>query len=170
MISAYLKLVSDKSGEIRGPVRDRDNDKNASIALLTIDHGIVSPRDLATGLASGKRQHSPITFTKEPDNTSPIFYQLLTQNEPIIKAEIFFYGFGTQGGLNAGRETNLYKITLAKAFVSKMELAGRMDEAAREGQRFPLTERISLVYDSILWEWKETPKAEAQDLFSSGAV
>lgn len=166
MISAYLKLAGDATGEIRGPVRDRDNDKNGSIALIAVDHSIVSPRDVATGMASGKRQHLPITLTKETDNTSPFFYQLISRNELIPKAEIFFFGFGTQGGLTTGRETNLYKITLTKAFVSKIEFAGHTDEAAKDGDRLPLTEKVSLVYELIQWEWM-SPRAMSQDLFSS---
>lgn len=166
MISAYLKLVADAAGEIKGPVRDRDNNKNGSIALLTIDHGIVSPRDVATGMASGKRQHLPITFTKETDNTSPFFYQFVARNELIKTVEIFFFGFESQSGLTAGREAVQYKITLRKAFVSKVEFTGHTDAAAQESNRFPLTEKISLVYDSILWEWL-SPKAMAEDIFNS---
>jgi len=169
MISAYLKLVGDATGEIKGPVRDRDNDINGSIALIAVDHGIISPRDAASGMASGKRQHLPITLTKATDNTSPFFYQLIARNETLTKVEIFFFGLGTQGGLSSGRETNLYKITLKKASVSKIEFAGHTDAAAKEGDRFPLTERVSFVYDSILWEWKETPKADTQDIFNSNA-
>jgi hypothetical protein len=32
---------------------------------------LVSPRDIATGQASGKRQHGTIAFTMEQDNPSP---------------------------------------------------------------------------------------------------
>jgi type VI secretion system secreted protein Hcp len=167
MISAYLKLSGEVIGKDTGPVRDRNDDKNGSIALIAVEHSIVSPRDLATGMASGKRQHSPITLTKETDRTSPLFYRLISRNEVIPKAEIFFFGLGTQGGLTTGRETNLYTITLTKAFVSNIVFGGRIDEAAKERDRLPLTERISFVYDSILWEWKETPTTEAHDIFNS---
>jgi type VI secretion system secreted protein Hcp len=167
MISAYLKLVADAAGEIKGPVLDRDNNKNGSIALIAIDHGIVSPRDVATGMVSGKRQHLPITFTKETDNTSPFFYQFIARNELIKTAEFFFFGFGSQFGLSAGRETIQYKITLRKAWISKVELTGNTDSAAQESNRFPLTEKISIVYDSIHWEWT-SPKVMAEDTFSSG--
>jgi len=35
-------------------------------------HEIVSPRDAASGQATGKRSHSPITITKEIDKSSPL--------------------------------------------------------------------------------------------------
>lgn len=37
---------------------------------------IKSPRDVATGQASGKRQHQPITFSKRIDKASPVLYRL----------------------------------------------------------------------------------------------
>ena len=164
MLSAYLKLVGETSGEIRGPVRDRDVAKEGSILLLAVEHGIVSPRDSATGQATGKRQHLPITLTKETDNTSPFFYRFIVRNEPIKTAEIIFFGSGSQSGLSAGREAIQYKITLTKAFVSKVEFIGHTDAAAQASNRFPLTEKISLVYESIHWEWI-SPKATEDDFF-----
>ena len=36
---------------------------------ITFEHQVVSPRDAATGLPSGKRQHKPFTITKELDQS-----------------------------------------------------------------------------------------------------
>jgi type VI secretion system secreted protein Hcp len=35
------------------------------IAGISFSYEVSSPRDLATGQASGKRQHTPVVFTKE---------------------------------------------------------------------------------------------------------
>jgi hypothetical protein len=35
---------------------------------------IVSPRDSASGLPTGKRQHKPLTITKELDRSSPLLF------------------------------------------------------------------------------------------------
>jgi type VI secretion system secreted protein Hcp len=166
MISAYLKLEGEKAGKIKGPVRDRDDIKDGSIALLGVEHGITSARDPATGMAIGRRQHLPITVTKEVDHTSPFFYQFIAHNELIKNVEICFFGSSSQPGLSMGRESMQYKITLRKAWVSKVEFAGQPDAAAPENNRFKLTERISLVYDLIYWEWA-SPKIAAEDNFSS---
>lgn len=166
MTVAYLKLAGEKVKYIQGSVRDRDDDKNGSIALVAVVHSLVSPRDAATGLASGKRQHHPITVTKETDATTPIFYGLLARNEEITKAEFFFFGAADQGGFLAGREELLYKITLKKAFVSRMDFVGYADEEAKGGGRLPLRDRISFVYDSIQWEWMNPSRVE-EDIFSS---
>jgi hypothetical protein len=38
---------------------------------VAADQAVKSPRDIATGQASGKRQHAPITGTKQNDKASP---------------------------------------------------------------------------------------------------
>ncbi len=38
---------------------------------ITVTYDIVSPRDAATGLATGKRMHKPFVITKEVDKSSP---------------------------------------------------------------------------------------------------
>jgi len=166
MIAVYFKLTADVLGEIKGPVRDRDTARNGSISLIAIEHDIGSPRDLATGLATGKRVHHPIVVTKATDNTSPLFNQMIARNELIKTAEFLFFGTDSQGGFAAGRETLQYRISLTKAFVARVELVGRLDPAAQDNNRFPVTERISLVYDTIQWEWPAT-KVSAHDNFSA---
>jgi len=39
---------------------------------INFDQEIVSPRDAASGLPTGKRQHKPFTITKELDKSSPM--------------------------------------------------------------------------------------------------
>lgn len=38
---------------------------------IVFNQAIVSPRDAASGLPTGKRQHKPVVFTKEYDKSSP---------------------------------------------------------------------------------------------------
>ena len=162
MVSAYLFLKGEKIGKVRGPVRERD--KEGSIAILTLEHSIVSPRDAYTGLATGKRQHLPIALTKETDQTSPLLYRMLTTNELMPTVEIKFFGQSTQG-LMTGREIELYNITLVKAFISKIEFSGRPDEEAK--LRLRLGERVYIVYETIKWHWAEG-NIDAQDNFNAG--
>jgi type VI secretion system secreted protein Hcp len=153
VIGAYLRLKGEKAGDVKGPVIDRNEKKNGTIALLGIEHGVASVRDSATGLAAGKRQHHPIIVTKETDRTSPILYRMLTTNELITDFTLLFYGVEESMGLLGGRETLLYTIALKKAFVSRIDLSGSVDKQAEAADRLPLTERVSFVYETIVWEW-----------------
>jgi len=51
-VGSYSVLVCDAQGKVVP-------------SNLTLDHTIVSPRDPATGQASGKRMHKPLTLTME---------------------------------------------------------------------------------------------------------
>jgi len=83
------------------------------IAVTAVSHEIVSPRDPASGLPTGKRQHKPITITKEVDASSPLFLNALVENENLPTVVITL----TSGG---STET----ITLTNASISQYDLHG----------------------------------------------
>ena len=58
----------DGSAQTRVAVGDVNGDGKADV---TTQSGVTSPRDSSTGMATGKRQHKPLTITKEVDATSP---------------------------------------------------------------------------------------------------
>ncbi|OFX60651.1 MAG: hypothetical protein A2066_08240 [Bacteroidetes bacterium GWB2_41_8] len=45
---------------------------------IVFNQAIVSPRDAASGLPTGKRQHKPVVFSKEYDKTSPVLAKSAT--------------------------------------------------------------------------------------------
>lgn len=51
---------------------------SSSVAL---SHSVTSPRDSASGLATGKRMHKPMTITKELDKSSPKLYGLIIADQ-----------------------------------------------------------------------------------------
>jgi len=62
---------------------DRSIDQNSSVCVgkirctdgsctISFEQEIVSPRDAASGLPTGKRQHKPFVITKELDKSSPV--------------------------------------------------------------------------------------------------
>ncbi|MDR7088715.1 MULTISPECIES: type VI secretion system tube protein Hcp [Cellvibrio] len=54
-------------------------DKNgaAVISSTALSHSIKSPRDAASGLATGKRQHKPMIITQQLDKSSPQLFSLV---------------------------------------------------------------------------------------------
>ncbi len=64
-LNAYLRLTGETLGEIRGSVTQAGRED--SIMVIGTSHSVSSPRDAATGMPSGKRQHQQITITKEVD-------------------------------------------------------------------------------------------------------
>ncbi len=66
-----------KSTSGTGQVAGSTGGSNTSSSLrlnftkITMTYTIAAPKDIATGLASGKRMHKPFTITKELDMSSP---------------------------------------------------------------------------------------------------
>jgi type VI secretion system secreted protein Hcp len=67
------------------------------IAAKGFTFEVSAPRDMATGQASGKRQHKPIVFTKEWGTASPQFLQALQTNEVLSSVTLEFYSQTAKG-------------------------------------------------------------------------
>src|SRR6266850_1978560 len=70
------------------------------IAGLSFSYEVKSPRDAATGNASGKRQHSPVRIVKAVGAASPQIFQALVNNE--VLTEVTFE-FTKTNAIGAGR-------------------------------------------------------------------
>ena len=65
------KAEKDSNGQPRVATGDVNGDGKADAAINNSHSNIKNSKDLATGQASGKRQHEPVTFQKEAGTTSP---------------------------------------------------------------------------------------------------
>ena len=104
----------------------------------------ISPRDVATGQASGKRQHKPVRFTKEWGAASPQLFQALVSNE-VLKSVLFEFVHPDAKGV----EVVHYTIKLTNASVARV--ASSLDLASRTGSRFDghELEQIELTFETI---------------------
>lgn len=119
----YVTIEGKKQGAFKGEsVRAAHA---AKIAGLSYEHEIVSPRDIASGQASGKRQHYPIKITKEWGPASPQLMVALTTNEALPKVLFEFYKTTPEGV-----EEVYYKITLTNATISRIKYVTGAGESA----------------------------------------
>ena len=114
-LNAYLTIKGEKQGTIKGSVTQKG--REGWIAVYAADHEILSPRDAATGLASGKRQHKPISITKEIDKSTPLLHKALVSNENLKEVVLRFFA-ATPNGM----ETNNYIIKLNNAHIISIQL------------------------------------------------
>lgn len=70
-IPAYLWLKDDGGADIKGSVDVQDRD--GSIEIIGLSHGLSLPVDSASGKITGTRQHSAMMIEKEIDSSSPYF-------------------------------------------------------------------------------------------------
>lgn len=143
----YVSIEGTKQGKFKGEsVRDAHK---AKLAGLSYAHEITSPRDVATGQASGKRQHGPITFTKEWGAASPQLFNALTKNE-VLKSVVFEFFQTTP----EGTEVVYHQVKLTNATVSRIRYMTGKDESASSAKHTAVydtheLEEISLTYQKI---------------------
>lgn len=151
---AYLRLKGQKSGDIKGSVVQKG--REGRIAVIACSHSIVSPRDPASGLPTGKRQHEPLVITKEIDQASPILHQVQGSNETITEFALDFYSVN-----RTGIETNTYSIALVNAGIAgfRTVMPNVRDPALMKLETY---EEIGFTYQKITWTWND-PGVSAQD-------
>src|SRR4029453_16747997 len=88
-LNAYLNLTGQKQGDIKGSVTQKG--REGKIMVIAVNHEIVSPRDPASGLPTGKRMHKPFVITKELDKASPLLQNALVNNETISEWMLQFW-------------------------------------------------------------------------------
>ncbi len=71
-IPPYMWLKDDDGADIKGSVDVQDRD--GSIEIIGLSHGINLAADSANGKITGTRQHSPMMIEKEVDSSTPYLY------------------------------------------------------------------------------------------------
>lgn len=101
-----------------------------------------SPRDAASGQASGKVQNRPVTITKPVDGASPQLFQALATNETLKTVTIEVYS-----GSTGGKDELVQTIRLTNAAVAG--LRQHIDADTAEQAPAGLREDVSLAYQTI---------------------
>ncbi len=137
-LNAYLNLKGQKQGSIKGSVTSKGNE--GAIKVIAISHEIVSPRDAASGLPTGKRQHKPLIITKEIDKSTPLLNSMLTNNENIPT-----WTLAVNLPNAKGVDSLAYTIKLTNAGIASIRVV-----TDAQGN---LREEIAFAYEKIEWTW-----------------
>jgi type VI secretion system secreted protein Hcp len=149
-LNAYLKLKGQKQGQIKGSVTQKG--REGKIMVIAASHEVVSPRDLASGLPTGKRMHKPFIITKEVDKSSPLLYNALVNNENITEWELQFWIPNISFGTGIGTEKQYYTVRLTNANISDI-CFHMLNNKNPELSRYAEYEEISFTYQKISWTW-----------------
>src|SRR5580698_3090421 len=84
-ILAYIK--GQKLGEIKGDVPAKAPGAG-TIECFGYSDEIISPRDPASGLPTGKRMHKPITITTHFDSSTPLLLEAMYTNENLTSVKL----------------------------------------------------------------------------------
>jgi len=150
-LNAYLKVEGQKQGLIKGSVTQKGRED--SIMVIAFNHEVLSPRDVATGLPTGQRQHKVLTVTKEIDRATPLLMNALVTNENLNKWELRFWR-PSSPPFPAGQEKQFFTIHLVNATISdiRMEMLNNMYP---ENVAHKECEHVSFTYQKITWTYED---------------
>ena len=149
-LNAYLTLKGQKQGTINGSVTQKGRENK--IMVIAVSHEIVSPRDPASGQATGKRQHKPFVITKELDKSSPLLYNALCTNEVITQFELQFWTPKTSAAAGGGAEVQHYTVKLTDARIADIKFT-MLNNKNPELTRYAEYEEVAFTYQKIEWTW-----------------
>jgi type VI secretion system secreted protein Hcp len=145
MIFATMK--GQKTGNINGSVTQKG--KEGTIQVSYLQQKRVSPRDAASGLPTGKRQHEPLVIRKTLDKSTPLLENVLSHNENLTEAHFKFYRTGL-----SGQEQHYFTIDLQDAGIASHNLYHPDSLDAGAGSSTVETqEELSFTYQKITWTW-----------------
>ena len=159
-LQAYLNLKGQKQGDMKGSVTQKG--REGKIAIIAVSHEIISPRDPASGLPTGKRMHKPFVVTKELDKSSPLLYNSLVNNENIPDWQLQFWTPQIKATTGSGNEVQHYTVKLTNANVAS--IAFRMaNNKHPDLMKFAEYEEIAFTYQKIEWTWNDGGIMSADD-------
>ena len=144
-LNAYLSLKGNKQGDIKGSVTQKG--REGKLMIIAFNHEVVSPRDAASGLPTGKPQHKPISVTKEADKATPLLYSALVNNEQITTWKLEFWEPSSTGA-----EKQFYTIELENASIAGIR-AEMLNNKYPENMQHREREHIAFCYQKITWTY-----------------
>lgn len=112
----YAFATGTKSGVIKGAVYAKGHE--GATEVLRLQHEIVTARDAATGMATGKRQHKPLVLTHAFGSMAIQFMAAAATNEVLKDVTIQVWSPDLQG-----REVLRTTFKLTNASVASVSLA-----------------------------------------------
>jgi type VI secretion system secreted protein Hcp len=94
-VQIYASFKGIKQGDFKGESNQKG--REGMIPCVGFSYGVTVPHDIASGLASGKRQQQPVIVTKEWGASSPQFYAAAYTNEVLSQVAFNFYVAGPTG-------------------------------------------------------------------------
>ena len=146
-LDAYMRLTSVVQGEIKGSVIQAGRED--SILVIAYSHEVDSPRDAASGLPTGKRQHKPLIVTKEIDKSTPLLMSALINNENMTDMELRFWRPS-----KSGKEKQYFTIQLQNARIVNIQQE-MLNNQYPENMRHKVREHITFVYQKIVWTYED---------------
>jgi len=154
----YVTVEGTKQGKWKQETpREKHTNK---IPGISFHYNVRSPRDAASGQASGKRVHQPVSFVKQWGPSTPQFFQALCTNES-LKSVLFEFVKTDKNG----EEYIYHTIKLVNATVSEIDQYLNGDAGADPSHDVHELEKISFTFQRIEMENKDGKTMAVDDWY-----
>jgi type VI secretion system secreted protein Hcp len=133
VVHIEMKITGQKTGVFKGDSTQKGHADQ--IVLSSYLFQVSSPRDVGSGLPTGRRVYQPLSVTKLLNQSSPQVLNALVTNENLKSVVINFWET-----TRTGTEVNFYRVTLTNANISA-------DKQFTNGST--VSEEISFVFQKI---------------------
>lgn len=142
-IPAYLWMTDEKGTKIIGSANVTG--REGSIEIHGFNHSIFLPTEMTSGKVTATREHSPFSFDKEIDISSPTLYRAVTTGQTLQSAVIKLYHIN-----DTGQEAEYLSIVMED--VNIISLGSVMyDIKSFYGESRNHLELVEMVYKKITW-------------------
>lgn len=139
----YITIEGTSQGKFKGE-SDREKHKD-KLAGFQFRSAVVSPRESASGQATGKRRHEPVVVHKKIGKATPMISKALCTNE-VLKSVLFEFMHTNE----KGEEEVVFTIKLTNATVSsQVMIVPDPDEGTQEHAFY---EEVQFTFQKIEWE------------------
>ena len=140
-VIAYVTIQGMKQGQFKGGAMGA---KQGTIECVGFSYSVQSPVDLASGMPTGKRQHSPVVIVKHLDGATPQLLQAAYSNEALKSVTIEFTKRGPDG-----RAMIYQTIQLSNASISRVSQYGGTASPDKLIPNNGILEEISISFQKI---------------------
>ena len=145
--AAWLSLKGETVGDIKSASGVEGLDEY--IRVINAEHLIESPRDIATGRATGRRRHLPLRLVAAINKETPIIAQSLCNNENITEFRIRWTAPNPTGDMVHVATTELVNARIVNIrILNHFTLEDRW-------KKYPGVYEMEVVYQRITWTWEE---------------
>ena len=139
--STVFMMITGPNGQVEGEVTNPG--REGWHRLMAFSHEIVSPRDSASGLPTGKRQHTPFKIVKLINKSTPLLLENIAKNGKLNQVDISIWS-PTTGGPEVRVLT--YRLTDVSIASIRPWMPHKGDPGTRE---YPPAEEVTFVYHTI---------------------
>lgn len=118
-LNAYLKIEGTTTKSFNPEV------PSGVLRVKADSAGIISPRDAASGLPTGKRQHKPFVITKELDKSTPLLTKALANNEALREMTLTFFQAMGDGSVRLTRQAKFTGVKIMSVKRSPANPSGK---------------------------------------------